>query len=294
MLLQFVHRIFFCLFHPTAAATSEMDPSALRRRGRASGPGDGVEMPFAPLYPRRSRHSSAALASAGWRSFAAFKHAGERPFMCHCTRQFSDLDNLCQHALTVHADKAALNEAMIHVLTSLHSSMTGVTPFSAPSASPSVDEFSPRSSYPTNTNTFGGQFFLARGNGSGIAHRNMGGQPTQRCGELLGHRRPPHKAAAMVLATRQASSLPFHHSSEQIEEQITKHLLAILHSKDDMRAVGQLGSKDIQSFLDAVQEVLNRGSIGFPFVGPAIEAKVIRSARSTPVFTIHRRSSRTR
>ncbi|KAJ6592681.1 hypothetical protein B0H19DRAFT_8695 [Mycena capillaripes] len=50
MFLQLVHRIFFCLFHPTAAATSEMDPSALRRRGRASGPGDDVEMPFAPPY----------------------------------------------------------------------------------------------------------------------------------------------------------------------------------------------------------------------------------------------------
>ncbi|KAJ6529604.1 hypothetical protein B0H19DRAFT_1274002 [Mycena capillaripes] len=61
--------------------------------------------------------------------------------------------------------------------------------------------------------------------------------------------------------SRHASSLPFQYSSEQIEEQITKRLIAILDSKDDMRAVGQLRSRDIQSLLDAIQEVLNRGSL---------------------------------
>ncbi|KAJ7024202.1 hypothetical protein C8F04DRAFT_1132212 [Mycena alexandri] len=34
------------------------------------------------------------------------KHTGERPFACHCSKQFSRLDNLRQHAQTVHADKA--------------------------------------------------------------------------------------------------------------------------------------------------------------------------------------------
>ncbi|KAJ7925615.1 hypothetical protein B0H13DRAFT_1600320, partial [Mycena leptocephala] len=60
------------------------------------------------------------------------KHTGERPFTCHCSKQFSRLDNLRQHAQTVHADKAALNETMMRELTSLHATMTGTVP--APSA----------------------------------------------------------------------------------------------------------------------------------------------------------------
>ncbi|KAF1967497.1 hypothetical protein BU23DRAFT_288987 [Bimuria novae-zelandiae CBS 107.79] len=32
------------------------------------------------------------------------KHTGERPFQCHCTRRFSRLDNLRQHAQTVHVN----------------------------------------------------------------------------------------------------------------------------------------------------------------------------------------------
>ncbi|KAK9471752.1 uncharacterized protein V1510DRAFT_419531 [Dipodascopsis tothii] len=34
------------------------------------------------------------------------KHTGERPFKCHCQRTFSRLDNLRQHAHTVHANEA--------------------------------------------------------------------------------------------------------------------------------------------------------------------------------------------
>ncbi|KAH8792922.1 hypothetical protein DL96DRAFT_1448384, partial [Flagelloscypha sp. PMI_526] len=51
------------------------------------------------------------------------KHTGERPFACHCSKQFSRLDNLRQHAQTVHADKAEENEAMMRDLTSLHATM---------------------------------------------------------------------------------------------------------------------------------------------------------------------------
>ncbi|KIL68423.1 hypothetical protein M378DRAFT_40181, partial [Amanita muscaria Koide BX008] len=50
-------------------------------------------------------------------------HTGERPFGCHCGKQFSRLDNLRQHAQTVHADKQDQNEAMMRHLTSLHASM---------------------------------------------------------------------------------------------------------------------------------------------------------------------------
>ncbi|KAI0816949.1 hypothetical protein BC628DRAFT_1413916 [Trametes gibbosa] len=55
------------------------------------------------------------------------KHTGERPFTCHCGKQFSRLDNLRQHAQTVHADKQDQNERMMQDLTSLHASMTAAS-----------------------------------------------------------------------------------------------------------------------------------------------------------------------
>ncbi|CCA72400.1 hypothetical protein PIIN_06334 [Serendipita indica DSM 11827] len=55
------------------------------------------------------------------------KHTGERPFTCHCSKQFSRLDNLRQHAQTVHADKPEQNEKMMKELTSLHSSMSAAS-----------------------------------------------------------------------------------------------------------------------------------------------------------------------
>ena len=36
---------------------------------------------------------------------ASRKHTGERPFQCHCSRRFSRLDNLRQHAQTVHVNE---------------------------------------------------------------------------------------------------------------------------------------------------------------------------------------------
>ncbi|KAF7975239.1 hypothetical protein HWV62_10208 [Athelia sp. TMB] len=55
------------------------------------------------------------------------KHTGERPFTCHCGKQFSRLDNLRQHAQTVHADKLDQNEQMMRDLTSLHATMAAST-----------------------------------------------------------------------------------------------------------------------------------------------------------------------
>lgn len=39
------------------------------------------------------------------RTEAIRKHTGERPFQCHCSRRFSRLDNLRQHAQTVHVNE---------------------------------------------------------------------------------------------------------------------------------------------------------------------------------------------
>lgn len=51
------------------------------------------------------------------------KHTGERPFRCHCSKAFSRLDNLRQHAQTVHSDMAERNEIMMQELSSLHASL---------------------------------------------------------------------------------------------------------------------------------------------------------------------------
>ncbi|CAL1703068.1 unnamed protein product [Somion occarium] len=75
------------------------------------------------------------MAIAGWSSVgvntlpgtSGTKHTGERPFTCHCGKQFSRLDNLRQHAQTVHADKQDQNERMMQELTSLHASMSAAS-----------------------------------------------------------------------------------------------------------------------------------------------------------------------
>ncbi|KAG8746123.1 hypothetical protein FRC10_005989 [Ceratobasidium sp. 414] len=65
------------------------------------------------------------------------KHTGERPFACHCGKQFSRLDNLRQHAQTVHSDKVDLNDRMMRDLTSLHTALAATSHRSLPRLSPS-------------------------------------------------------------------------------------------------------------------------------------------------------------
>ncbi|KIK70114.1 hypothetical protein GYMLUDRAFT_67369 [Collybiopsis luxurians FD-317 M1] len=62
------------------------------------------------------------------------KHTGERPFTCHCGKNFSRLDNLRQHAQTVHADKADMNERMMRELGRVHASMAAANKQAAQAA----------------------------------------------------------------------------------------------------------------------------------------------------------------
>ncbi|KIY51697.1 hypothetical protein FISHEDRAFT_31664, partial [Fistulina hepatica ATCC 64428] len=55
------------------------------------------------------------------------KHTGERPFTCHCGKLFSRLDNLRQHAQTVHADLPEQNDRMMRDLSALHASMAATS-----------------------------------------------------------------------------------------------------------------------------------------------------------------------
>ncbi|WVF65875.1 hypothetical protein IAT40_000612 [Kwoniella sp. CBS 6097] len=52
------------------------------------------------------------------------KHTGERPFPCHCGKAFSRLDNLRQHAATVHADQGPMNEVMLSSLAPIHAALS--------------------------------------------------------------------------------------------------------------------------------------------------------------------------
>ncbi|WVQ78891.1 hypothetical protein IAT38_000982 [Cryptococcus sp. DSM 104549] len=52
------------------------------------------------------------------------KHTGERPFPCHCGKAFSRLDNLRQHAATVHAEQPSLNDQMLTSLAPIHAALS--------------------------------------------------------------------------------------------------------------------------------------------------------------------------
>ncbi|KAF7354441.1 Nutrient and stress factor 1 [Mycena venus] len=124
---------------PSSAATNATAPSAL------SGGGVGKRYRPAPAKTFQCRgYGECRMVFSRSEHLARHirKHTGERPFTCHCSKQFSRLDNLRQHAQTVHADKAALNETMMRELTSLHASMTGTVP-AAPSSSTTASATSP-------------------------------------------------------------------------------------------------------------------------------------------------------
>ncbi|KAG2021322.1 STE-12 alpha [Coprinopsis cinerea AmutBmut pab1-1] len=110
------------------------------------------------------------------------KHTGERPFSCHCGKQFSRLDNLRQHAQTVHADKQEQNERMMRDLTSLHASMAAANKVGGGSRG------GRRTATSGSTNNQGHQV----GGGSGRAgDRDVGVTPKQEdLGVVPMHQRP--------------------------------------------------------------------------------------------------------
>jgi C2H2 transcription facotor len=70
----------------------ETDKSSKKKKGQKF---FCVEFPPCGLSFTRSEHLARHIR----------KHTGERPFECHCTRRFSRLDNLRQHAQTVHVNE---------------------------------------------------------------------------------------------------------------------------------------------------------------------------------------------
>lgn len=55
------------------------------------------------------------------------KHTGERPFKCHCGREFSRLDNVRQHAMTVHGNMMERNQDTLNALVDLHNELSVTT-----------------------------------------------------------------------------------------------------------------------------------------------------------------------
>ncbi|KAF7330693.1 hypothetical protein MSAN_02449900 [Mycena sanguinolenta] len=100
--------------NPGATATSTVSTSALGGSAGGFSTSGGEDVPV----PRVRRVQDGVQPERA-------KHTGERPFTCYCSKQFSRLDNLRQHAQTVHADKAAMNEGLMRELTNLHANMTG-------------------------------------------------------------------------------------------------------------------------------------------------------------------------
>ncbi|KAG5641366.1 hypothetical protein DXG03_005386 [Asterophora parasitica] len=98
------------------------------------------------------------------------KHTGERPFTCHCGKQFSRLDNLRQHAQTVHADKQEQNERMMRDLTSLHATMAAANKVG------STPRGTRRTSSSTSTSTTSNaSVSIANSNGTGQQHPHSPG-----------------------------------------------------------------------------------------------------------------------
>jgi hypothetical protein len=119
----------FSLPHPVADPLSDDDMATLVVSSNPSNmPSHGVNKRYRPAPAKTFQcrgYGECRMVFSRSEHLARHirKHTGERPFSCHCGKQFSRLDNLRQHAQTVHADKQEQNERMMRDLTSLHATM---------------------------------------------------------------------------------------------------------------------------------------------------------------------------
>ncbi|KAF9043885.1 hypothetical protein BJ165DRAFT_1347625, partial [Panaeolus papilionaceus] len=118
---------------PTSpTATSGSGGTAAASTGGVTGSGAGVNKRYRPAPAKTFQcrgYGECRMVFSRSEHLARHirKHTGERPFSCHCSKQFSRLDNLRQHAQTVHADKQEQNERMMRELTSLHANMAAAS-----------------------------------------------------------------------------------------------------------------------------------------------------------------------
>ncbi|CAE7141257.1 unnamed protein product [Rhizoctonia solani] len=124
---------------PTAATMALSDDAAPRAKKAGVGPVRTRTAPSKTFVCRGFGDCSMVFSRSEHLARHVRKHTGERPFACHCGKQFSRLDNLRQasHAQTVHSDKTDLNERMMRDLTSLHTALAASSHRNLPRLSPS-------------------------------------------------------------------------------------------------------------------------------------------------------------
>ncbi|KAJ7473290.1 hypothetical protein FB451DRAFT_290822 [Mycena latifolia] len=147
------------------------------------------------------------------------KHTGERPFACHCTKQFSRLDNLRQHAQTVHSapEDKPLNERMMRALAGVNASMMagvrGRRRFSPPSSISSSPNCSSSSSagYPSHPSSqYGGGSHPGSPTTASFAQQQQ--QRPRQGGEYLPS--PPQSPPYYASSHPSSHSHPQHHAQQ--------------------------------------------------------------------------------
>ncbi|KAL5636215.1 hypothetical protein ACGC1H_004883 [Rhizoctonia solani] len=122
---------------PATATTALVDDGVPRAKKAGVGPVRTRAAPSKTFVCRGFGDCSMVFSRSEHLARHVRKHTGERPFACHCGKQFSRLDNLRQHAQTVHSDKTDLNERMMRDLTSLHTALAASSHRNLPRLSPS-------------------------------------------------------------------------------------------------------------------------------------------------------------
>lgn len=120
------------------------------------------------------------------------KHTGERPFQCHCSRRFSRLDNLRQHAQTVHVNEEIPGDSLAATGTRFQRQIR-------------TDRVRPPSGR-ARAGTGGSQGSLSRGHSRGLSTSSIG-STTSTMSRDDNRRRPPPLIMANDANSRNRLSL---------------------------------------------------------------------------------------
>jgi len=105
------------------------------------------------------------------------KHTGERPFQCHCNRRFSRLDNLRQHAQTVHVNEEIPGDSLAATGTRFQRQIR-------------TDRVRPSGGRP-RSGTVGSSGSLSRGHNRNLSASSVGSNASTYSNQTETHRRPP-------------------------------------------------------------------------------------------------------
>jgi len=106
------------------------------------------------------------------------KHTGERPFQCHCSRRFSRLDNLRQHAQTVHVNEDIPGDSLAATSTRFQRQIR-------------TDRVRPPAGRSRASSTLGSQGGHSRGHSRNVSASSIGSTTSSVGGSDETRRRPP-------------------------------------------------------------------------------------------------------